>query len=59
MVETHLAEAIAATDAAVTYDAYVKKLLADKQLLAWILKYSVSEFRDMEIAASVMRLRWG
>lgn len=50
MVETHLAEAIAATDAAVTYDAYVKKLLADKQLLAWILKYSVSEFRDMEIA---------
>lgn len=49
MAETYLAQAIAATEEASTYDTNVKYLLADKQILARILKYSVKEFQDMEI----------
>lgn len=49
MTETYLAQAVAATDEASTYDTNVKFLLADKQILAWILKYAVREFQDMGI----------
>ena len=49
MVQTNLAQAVEAADAASTYDANVKYLLADRQILARILKYAVSEFRHMEI----------
>jgi len=49
MVQTNLAQAVEAADAASTYDANVKYLLADRQILAYILKYAVSEFRHMEI----------
>ncbi|MCI8895734.1 MAG: hypothetical protein HFI41_14020, partial [Lachnospiraceae bacterium] len=49
MAGTYLAQAIAATNEASFYDTNVKYLLADKQILAWILKYAVKEFRDMEI----------
>ena len=31
------------------YDAYCKRILANKEILAWILKYAVTEFSDMEI----------
>ena len=31
------------------YDAYCKRILANKEILAWILKYAVIEFSDMEI----------
>lgn len=31
------------------YDTQVKKILSDKYILAWILKYSVKEFREAEI----------
>ena len=31
------------------YDTQVKKILSDKYILAWILKYSVKEFRKAEI----------
>ena len=31
------------------YDAEVKKILADKTILAWIMKYSVEEFEDYTI----------
>ena len=31
------------------YDAQVKKILCDRRVLAWIMKYSVSEFADAEI----------
>jgi len=48
---THLSRAIdAAGRFHAAYDAYVKELLADKQILARILKYTVDEFADMEIA---------
>ncbi|MEZ3492791.1 MAG: hypothetical protein K1W38_10960 [Lachnospiraceae bacterium] len=50
MIETNLAQTINATnDAGSAYDTNVKYLLADKQILSRILKYTVEEFRDMEI----------
>ena len=49
MSETYLAHAISVVDAACTYDANVKYLLADKQILAYILKYTIIEFQDMEV----------
>ena len=49
MADTNLAQAIEAADGAAAYDASMKSLLADKQILARILKYAVQEFRDMSI----------
>lgn len=49
MAETYLAQAVEATSDAVSYDTNVKYLLADKQILAWILKYAVREFKDMSV----------
>ncbi len=52
MPDTYLSQAVDATaDAGAAYDANAKYLLADKQILAYILKYAVSEFGDMEIPA--------
>lgn len=49
-METNLAQAVDATsDAGAAYDTNVKYLLADKQILSRILKYTVEEFRDMDI----------
>lgn len=47
--DTHLSQAIAAARSAAAYDTNVKFLLADKQILARILKYTIRECRDMEI----------
>lgn len=50
MIETNLAQTVNATnDSGSAYDANVKYLLADKQILSRILKYAVEEFREMEI----------
>ena len=49
MTETYLAQAVAAAEESASYDTNAKFLLADKQILARILKYAVSEFQDMEI----------
>ncbi|MCM1134900.1 MAG: hypothetical protein NC400_04910 [Clostridium sp.] len=50
MIETNLAQAVDATsDAGSAYDASIKNLLADKQILSRILKYTVEEFKDMAI----------
>lgn len=49
MSETYLSHAICAADAACTYDTNVKYLLADKQILAYILKYTIAEFQDMAV----------
>lgn len=32
------------------YDMYCKRILANKVILAWILKYVTEEFKDMEIS---------
>lgn len=50
MADTNLSQTISATnDSGSVYDTNVKKLLADKQILSWILKYTVDEFKDMDI----------
>lgn len=51
MAETHLSQAIeAASLSGVEYDTNIKYLLADKQILARILKYTLQEFQDMNIS---------
>lgn len=47
--KTHLSHAVVAAQDAAAYDTNVKFLLADKQILARILKYTIKEFRDMDI----------
>lgn len=50
MEDTNLAQAISATnDSGSTYDTNIKNLLADKQILSWILKYTLDEFKDMDV----------
>lgn len=44
MIETNLAQTVNATnDSGSAYDTNVKYLLLDKQILSWILKYTVEE----------------
>lgn len=47
--DTYLSRAVVAAGGTAAYDANVKYLLADKQILARILKYTIQECRDMEI----------
>lgn len=47
---TLLANDIDATDGKAKYDAQVKKVLANKIILAWILKYTVREFFELSIS---------
>ncbi|MCI9135679.1 MAG: hypothetical protein HFI31_16070, partial [Lachnospiraceae bacterium] len=49
MADTNLAQAVEAANLSSFYDTNIKFLLADKQILARILKYAVQEFRDMTI----------
>ncbi len=46
MTDTYLAQAVEASHDAIAYDTNIKYLLADKQILARILKYAVWEFKD-------------
>ena len=43
---SHLSRAIASGDDKIKYDAYVKEILSDKEILARILKYATEEFKD-------------
>lgn len=47
--DTHLSQAVTAAQDAAAYDTNAKLLLADKQILARILKYTIRECRDMAI----------
>ena len=49
MAETNIAQAVEAANYAASYDANIKFLLADKQVLARILKYAVREFQSTEL----------
>ena len=50
MIETNLAQTVnAANDSGSAYDTNVKYLLSDKQILSRILKYTIDEFREMDI----------
>ena len=46
---TNLSGVIDITSEAAKYDASVKEVLADKQVLSRILKYSLEEFKDMKL----------
>ena len=46
--ETNLSECMTLIEYQELYDASLKELLADKQVLARILKYTLDEFKDME-----------
>lgn len=48
--DTHLSQAVTAAQDAAAYDTNAKLLLADKQILARILKYTIRECRDMAIS---------
>lgn len=48
-METNLAQAIDISNDRARYDESVKQLLADKQILARILKYTLEEFKDLDI----------
>lgn len=48
-MQTELANSIDVTVSKARYDSACKKLLSDKQILAWILKCTVKEYQDCEI----------
>ena len=48
-MKNELARDIIRAQEKIQYDTQCKKVLANKTILAWILKYTVEEFRDMEI----------
>lgn len=54
--ETYLAQTLHAAAGADVYDVHARALLADKQVLAWILKHTIREFRDMAIPEIAARI---
>ena len=46
---TNLSNVVEITSKVAKYDASVKEVLADKQVLSRILKYSLEEFKDIEL----------
>ena len=47
--QTHISRAVEIADVNARYDAEVKLLLSDRRLLAWIMKYTVSELMPYDI----------
>ena len=43
LIKTNIAKTVEEVDAKAHYDAAVKKVLSDPQILSWILKYTVNE----------------
>ncbi|MBO5352995.1 MAG: PD-(D/E)XK nuclease family transposase [Lachnospiraceae bacterium] len=48
-LETNIAKVVDEVSLKARYDTEVKKVLSDVQILAWILKYAVREFKDSSI----------
>lgn len=48
-IRTYISNALYEASDKVRYDAEVKKLLSDKNILAWIMKFSVEEFKGFSI----------
>ena len=48
-IKSNIAKVVEEVDTKARYDAAVKKVLSDPQILAWILKYTVREFEDYTI----------
>ena len=49
-IKTNIAKTVEEVDTKARYDAAVKKVLSDPQILAWILKYTVTEFKEYGIS---------
>ncbi len=49
ITDNELKDDLIKSDLEVRYDEHVKKLLANKKTLAWILKYSAIEYKDCTI----------
>lgn len=47
--KTYLSDALSIADTKAKYDAEVKKILSAKIILAWIMKFSMEEFKDYPI----------
>lgn len=47
--KTYLSHTVEECDAKSRYDTEIKKLLSDKTVLSWIMKYSMEEFKDYSI----------
>ena len=56
MGTTNISQAIDAGSYAAKYDASVKEMLADKQILARILKYSLEEFANEELETIISNM---
>lgn len=50
LIKTNIAKVVEEVDTKARYDAAVKKVLSDPQILAWILKYTVKEFSEYNIS---------
>ena len=48
-MESNIAQVIGITNERASYDNSIKEILADKQILARILKYSLQEFKEIDI----------
>ena len=55
-METNIAQAVDITYDRARYDESVKELLADKQILARILKYTLDEFKDTDIKTIIANI---
>ena len=55
-METNIAQAVDITYERARYDESVKELLADKQILARILKYTLDEFKDTDIKTIIANI---
>lgn len=44
-INTNISNIVEATDVSARYDAEVKKILSNKNILAWIIKYTIREFK--------------
>lgn len=51
--KTHLTRSIEAADEKAQYDEYAKRIVADKNILAWIAKYTVQELKEYSISTIV------
>ncbi len=49
MTATSVAESIRIVDEKAEYDAACKRVLAEKIILAWVMKYCLTEFRDCDV----------
>lgn len=54
--ETNIAQVVDITADKAKYDNSVKEILADKQILARILKYTLDEFKEMDIDSIIANI---